>query len=414
MTIASFDAALGQQYLGRLDVRGEASSFSFHASYLESGARPVLGLQFEERLKRPSRGFRTLPVWFQNIMPEGQLRSVLCRSHSIDDRQDQLDVDVQLLRVIGHDLPGAISFTEASPSSSADDLAFADLGFLGVGAELSPLSRDLFKFSAAGVGVKFSVDKEEGQFVAPARNASGHWYVKMPHPTLRNLPLNEYQSMTLAGRVGIEVPEFELVHKDNVTDGLRRYWGSESVAYAVRRFDRTESGKIHIEDLAQVRGYASKDKYRGTYETLASYIYRGGDTNSLIEFTRRLVFSVAIGNSDAHLKNWSLIYSNPRKPSIAPAYDLVSIEAYREDNMSQELALSWGGTSDAQRFRMSNFNKLEARLGVEAATLRHVAKETVDRVRTELALDQELFSFDPLLRSKIVARLRNLAEVNDI
>ena len=54
---------------------------------------------------------------------------------------------------------------------------------------------------------------------------------------------------------------------------------------------------------------------------------------------RRLVFNVLMGNGDAHIKNWSLIYDNPLRPRLAPAYDLVSNVAYTTHDTS--IALNW-------------------------------------------------------------------------
>ena len=34
-----------------------------------------------------------------------------------------------------------------------------------------------------------------------------------------------------------------------------------------------------------------------------------------------------LGNGDAHIKNWSIIYRAPNKPSLPPAYDLASTVA---------------------------------------------------------------------------------------
>lgn len=35
--------------------------------------------------------------------------------------------------------------------------------------------------------------------------------------------------------------------------------------------------------------------------------------------------------ADMHLKNWSLIYPDGRKPKLAPAYDFVATIAYMDD-----------------------------------------------------------------------------------
>lgn len=49
------------------------------------------------------------------------------------------------------------------------------------------------------------------------------------------------------------------------------------------------------------------------------------------QFVRRLVYSTMVGNADMHLKNWSLIYRDPRQAELSPAQDLLSTTAYVAD-----------------------------------------------------------------------------------
>lgn len=378
--------------------------FRFNESYVNGEDRPVLGLQFEENIRKPYKGFRSFPVWFRNVMPEGRFRSLLCQSHDIVIKGvEEIDVDTQLLNIIGEDLPGAISFTRIEPEWGLED----DQNDKEEQGQRDSLrgEADLLRFSAAGVGIKFSVDERDGQFVLPAKSESGHWYIKMPHPRLRNLPSNEYATMLLAGRVGINVPKFKLVGRDAVMPVDDVYWGSEDQAFAIKRFDRTPTGKVHIEDFAQVRGYKPEDKYRGTYESVASFAYRGGDSASLVEFVKRLAFSVAIGNSDAHLKNWSLIYEDRKKPKLSPAYDLVSIAAYRADGIDQNLALSWSNDQESTRFDLVNFSRLEARLSYGGESLRAIAEAVWAATYEQLSADESIYSYDPVLRSLLLSRV---------
>jgi serine/threonine-protein kinase HipA len=53
------------------------------------------------------------------------------------------------------------------------------------------------------------------------------------------------------------------------------------------------------------------------------------------------VFSVLIGNGDMHLKNWSLLYPDGRRPVLAPAYDYVSTIAHLPQD---QLGLNFGGS----------------------------------------------------------------------
>jgi serine/threonine-protein kinase HipA len=46
-------------------------------------------------------------------------------------------------------------------------------------------------------------------------------------------------------------------------------------------------------------------------------LYAGG-LDDVREMSRRLVLNVLIGNGDAHVKNWSLLYEDPRRPRLPP------------------------------------------------------------------------------------------------
>ena len=160
----------------------------------------------------------------------------------------------------------------------------------------------------------------------------------------------------------------------------------EEFAYAIRRFDRDQHrGLIHIEDLAQVRNVYPEHKYEGNFETVASLIYRGRDTESLLEFVRRLTFSVLISNGDYHLKNWSLIYRDPQVPTLAPAYDLVSTAHYFTGQRVEDLGLKFGGSKDFHRVTLQTFRRLQQRLGVRDVDLAETAAATVERTTRRVA-----------------------------
>jgi serine/threonine-protein kinase HipA len=177
------------------------------------------------------------------------------------------------------------------------------------------------RFSLAGVQLKFSALKNEGKhggLTIPADGVGGAWIVKLPSKQFVGVPENEFSMMTLARRIGIDVPDVRLVELDAIEglpEGVERLQGK---AYAVRRFDRTEDGPKHIEDFAQVFGRYPDDKYaKASYRNIARVIGIETDEKSIAEFIRRLVFCTLIGNDDMHLKNWSLIYPDPGASSSA-------------------------------------------------------------------------------------------------
>jgi serine/threonine-protein kinase HipA len=345
--------------------------FEFRSDYLTDRDRPVLGLRFEENLNERTAANLKLPPWFSNLLPEGILRDWIAA-----DRKVSPDREMELLTQVGHDLPGAVRvFPDGA--HPVEDIAEITKSI----GEAEYTSRDghpEWKFSLAGVAIKFSMLRHGDKFSCTATGEGGDWILKLPDPIFSHVPKNEYTMMRFAQAVGIVVPEVSLVHRDNTSGIPDSAWRTnEEYCYAVRRFDRGNDGKlIHIEDLAQVRGMYPINKYQGNFETVASLIYRQRDSISLDEFVRRLVFFVLIGNGDAHLKNWSLIYRDRRVPTLSPAYDIVSTEAYPIDDRPEDLGMKFAGNRRFEAVRIHHFERLARKLGT-SADLASTARETI-------------------------------------
>jgi serine/threonine-protein kinase HipA len=67
-----------------------------------------------------------------------------------------------------------------------------------------------------------------------------------------------------------------------------------------------------------------------------------------IEVFRRLIFSLVIGNYDAHAKNFSFLVSGDGSISLSPAYDLVCTALYEE--LDTTFAMLIGGVNDLESF----------------------------------------------------------------
>ena len=246
--------------------------------------------------------------------------------------------------------------------------------------EPMPAPLPALRFSLPGVQPKLSAAMSAGdRLTIPAGGVGGSWIVKFPSAAFPGLPEQEHAMMTLAGRVGIDVPQTRLVPVDSIENlprgmGLRR-----GHALAVRRFDRLDDGtRVHVEDFAQVLGAPPEQKYvEAGYRDIVEVIGREVGDDAVAEFIRRLVFCVLIGNGDAHLKNWALIYPDRCAPALAPAYDLVSTLPYLDDD---RMALRW--VDEVHRFGDLS-EELLARLAAKARLPRRpvvmAARETVER-----------------------------------
>lgn len=395
---------LYSERVGTLNQRGDYTWFAFSEEYLADPARPVLGLAFEENLRGRHASALRLPPWFSNLLPEGRLRDWIANSKGVS-----VDREMELLAQVGRDLPGAVQvLPEDEPpdvlhpppqlvQSIANQIAF------------DPNSQE-WRFSLAGVALKFSMVQQGNRLTLPAYGEGGDWIVKLPDPTYVDVPRNEHAMMSLAGAAGITVPAQHLVHRNSLTGLPEGVWQSrEEYAYAVRRFDRLDDRAfVHIEDLAQVRNIYpyGGDKYMGNFETVASLIYRGRDLPALQEFARRLAFNVVISNGDAHLKNWSLIYLDRRIPTLSPAYDLVSTAVYRAGSGPEDLGLKFGGSRRLDQVSLGKFRRLQERLGASVADLPGCVVDTVDRVVSAWPSFSGLLDENPDLQAAVDKSIR--------
>ena len=357
--------------IGSILQRGDVARFVFEPGYWDDPNRYVLGLWFEDDPRRSPKAALRLPPWFSNLLPEGALREWIARDQGVS-----ADRELQLLLRIGRDLPGAV---EVVASDSVFDPELLQEPRSSATPEVGRNAR--WKFSLAGVGLKFSLLKQNERLTIPASDQLGDWIVKLPDARYPDVPTNEFATMALARAVGIDVPEVALVHRDELPVLPARAWpSSEELAFAIARFDRIQDGqRIHIEDLAQVRGFYDNEKYTGSFETVGALIYRNRDLDSLREFVRRLTFNVLIGNGDAHLKNWSLIYLDGRVPTLSPAYDLVSTAPYARPDEPDDFGLSFGGTKVMDRINRTTFRQFQDKLSLGATDVLDVVDETVAR-----------------------------------
>lgn len=136
-----------------------------------------------------------------------------------------------------------------------------------------------------------------------------------------NLPEYEDLVMRMASPAGIRTVPHALM---KTGDGF---------AYITARVDRRpvkgEMQMYAMEDFCQLSWRMTEDKYKGSYERCADLIKKYAEHIGLdlAEFYLRVLFSFATGNSDMHLKNFSLREMTPggRDFILSEAYDLLPV-----------------------------------------------------------------------------------------
>jgi serine/threonine-protein kinase HipA len=153
-------------------------------------------------------------------------------------------------------------------------------------------------------------------------------------------------------------------------------------------------------------GVYPENKYRrASYGSIARVLWLEAGEEAVTEYTRRLVFNVLIGNADAHLKNWSLIYPDRRTPRLAPAYDLVATIPYIPPD---RLALSLGNTKEFTDVDLDRFRRFAEKAGLPVRLVLQAARETATKVRDLWPTHEPLRLIPEHIRKAITVHLEKV------
>jgi serine/threonine-protein kinase HipA len=394
--------------LGSLDVglirseRGGRTEFNFTSDYLAADRRPVLGQYFEDHLEEVHRSQTHLPPFFSNLLPEGGLRELIARRANV-----HRDREAELLAVLGEDLPGAVVVRRAEDAVGRWDAPDDDDE---IGAVASSSTDDALRFSLAGAQLKFSVLYRAGTRgpTVPLDGRGGNWIAKLPSETYPNVPENEYEMVLWAGRSGITVPEVALVTVGDV-GGLPIQLDPMRRVFLSRRFDRPDAGiRVHQEDFAQVANVRAAARYETlSYTSIAKIVRAVSGEEDFDEVIRRLAFNVLIGNGDAHLKNWSLIYPDGVGARLSPAYDLVATVTYIP---ADRLGLKLSRENRFEQIRLQHFERLADHVSVPRDRVVGLVRSTIQQA---MATWPET-SLDPHRLANLRAHVERLPLLRDV
>lgn len=287
----------------------------FEYRYLQAGQQqPSVGL-----LMAPAqltwRDGDLFPVMDQNL-PEGDLFNRLRQQFP-----KQPMTAMRLLAMIGHNGIGRLGYRLPDHETSAAPRTLAREELLGMNYSQAVFDELVAAYLSTGIGVAGMQPK----IMVPDR-------VSVPIPTLivkaggasyPGLAANEYLCMTAAARAGILTARVDLGHDGQLL--------------IVDRFDIAKDGtRLGFEDVASLMGLRVRDtlserKYHGSYESVAGLLAMvTRDKSQLRCFFEQLAFSVMVGNGDAHLKNFGVLYDGlADNVRLAPMFDVVSTRIYR-------------------------------------------------------------------------------------
>ncbi len=340
------DVFLQGRHIGWLCEAGRVTRFIAADEYVANARRPTLSMSMtvpgEDELTRKTlsnyfdqavyheRG--ELPPFFAGLLPEGALRRRLAAT-----RKDPRDMDdFGVLAAAGEDLPGAVQVKPADLDKlTASACAFgvtggADNLEIGVPERAAEGAASL-----SGVQDKLALSSAHNgrRYCMPVRGTLSDLIAKLPVKGDDAQVFNEDACMQLAALAGVNiaqcrtVPMREMADRDELVAAL----GADTHFLALERFDRGPGGAVHMEDACQLLRLMPNQKYAGRphfvrlLQVLDRFSTRG--IEDVRQFFIRQVVNTLLGNSDAHLKNFSVLYHNGVMPELSPAYDIVCVAA---------------------------------------------------------------------------------------
>ena len=327
-------------------ISSDNAEFSYDEEYLHSrDARPIsISLPLEEKSfdAQKTRNF------FEGLLPEGFTRRCVA-SWLHKDETDYLAI----LSGLGRECLGAISVVEEN--NIADTFSYKKmteeevqkLAQEGATESAELVTRAHLSLTGASGKVGLYYDESDNSWYLPLGTAPSTHIVKQSHVRLKHIVANEQLCLLTAKNLGIDAPDSFIIK----TSGRNE----EDVLFATARYDRKRIDspkewkglkipyRLHQEDFSQALGIPASKKYEHNNENYLQKMfsllrnYSASPIEDQLKLWDICIFNYLIGNTDNHVKNLSLLYSDDlKKIRLAPAYDIVSTIIYEEstDNMS--------------------------------------------------------------------------------
>ena len=366
--------------------RNGRNVLSFVEEFKQDVDRPTYGLITHPNFPKSEKFLSTsrvnnhqLHATLSNLLPEGALRELLAQV-----LKTHTENEFRIFSYLGDDLPGALIAKTLKPDEVPTRILdqHKSANVLDFDNDFYSKKENENKFSLAGVQMKFSMKAKDGRYNMSKEKALGDWIVKTPSTQHKDVPSNEYTAMTLASIVGIHVPEVKLVELSKLDNLPPINLPEEKVAFAIKRFDRENDKRIHMEDFAQVFVKYPNEKYHTrNYENIGRVIYEysGDGLADTQQFARQLLVNILLANGDVHLKNWSLLYEDKVTPRLSPAYDIVTTKVYIENE--QEFALNLNKRKNWYGARFDHFERWSDKVGVPWRAVKPHLDDTLQKAR---------------------------------
>ena len=313
----------------------------------------------------------------------------------------------RLLKHVGEDVPGALQFVQSDRLAEYQNPGPAQIQWLTVrelaermallrkDAAMFRLVTDQGRMSLAGAQAKTALYFDGKRWGVPAGRMPTSHILKPCIPGFDGLVENEHLCQDIAARCGLAAARSFVLELDEPV-------------IVVERFDRLPHPdparilrRVHQEDMCQALQRLPGEKYQQDGGPGIEAIVRllGAVSTTAIEDVWRFldanILNYLIGGTDAHAKNYSLLFGANEEVRLSPLYDVSSQLPY-QNQIPQRLAMKIGRFYDIASISVVDWQSLASRCKLDEAQM-------LDRVRTiaQMLPDQIVAARDGALRHKL-------------
>lgn len=314
----------------------------------------------------------TFPSPFDMILPEGERRLQIEAARKIL-RADSFS----LLSYVGGNPVNRVRFLPLGESPGKEPPE------LPTPAEIagSTRGRELFKELVGALDLRQGIAGVQPKVLGAPRNiqklsphmrqfrGSTH-ILKSSDARYPFLAANEHACLEVFKAAGLPVPNVTL--------------SADGELLLVERFDiRADGTCMGFEEAAALMGETSLTKYQQDYGTLFGALSQFLDAKAVVrarcDLMKALFLNHLLGNGDAHLKNFGVLYEHVADVNLAPFYDCVSTLPYISNDVpALALSFEWYSKAWWPRIKLEEFADQYANL-TQAETLQMI-KETTGAV----------------------------------
>lgn len=395
------------QHVGTLSVEQGKLAFRYLPEYLQE--KDAVAISYSLPLQPEPFSHQVSSVFFDNLLPPETVRKRLGKNLHLS-RHNVFG----FLKAIGGDCAGAITLyppnetedfatpvcLELSEEEAAQILNELPMRPLNLGREKG------FRISGTGAQDKLIACLKDGKIFLPLFGMPSTHIIKPPVTVYPDSVFNEFFCMRLAKAMRIPAPACEILTLKGIS------------YYCVTRFDRQvidgKINRLHQEDFCQLFSVDPEKKYENEGGPNISNCFnlikklRLGAAGQ-VDFLRRIIFNVLIGNGDAHAKNFSVLYHG-KNIQLAPVYDLLCTEIY--DELAHETAMTIGGATAFPEITRESFKQMAQNCEIHSELVLNLLDELLAELpRISRSLAEELnLQYSSQIYEKICRIIERQAE----